>query len=183
MFVTLDRQLVRTRKRYEFIVSSEQFLEFMMPYLFLSDIPVRDAEKFPNQLLSAQLGTLLEKRTVEATDLVRGYLTDPLAAEQYAKGQHGFVASEIARTLSSSRFQGVVDQARELEESKMEDVANQIAARFEEMETRQKVSYFEGQAAQFAELKSILDNKDRQIAKLQRKLKYVKRESRKDKPT
>lgn len=182
MFVTLDRRLVRTRKKYDFIVSPEQFLEFMMPYLFLSDIPVRDAEKFPNQLLSAQLGTLLEKRTVEATDLVRGFLTDPSAAEQYAKGQHGAVASEIARTLSSTRFQGVVDRARELDESKMKDVSDQIATKFEEMETRQKVSYFENQAAQFTELKSILDGKDKQIAKLQRTLKYFKQQRHKEKP-
>ena len=48
--------------------------------------------------------------------LWRWFLTDPSAAEQYAKGQHGAVASEIARTLSSSRFQDVVEQARELDE-------------------------------------------------------------------
>ncbi|MGO9863745.1 MAG: hypothetical protein ACLPLR_09065 [Terriglobales bacterium] len=179
MFVTLDRQLARTRKKYEFIVSSEQFLEFMMPYLFLTDIPVKDAEKFPNQLLSAQLGTLLEGRTAEATDLVRGYLTDPSASAQYAKGQLGPVASEIARTLSSSRFEGVVAQARELEGSKMEEVADQIATKFAEMELQQKVSYFENQAVQSTEFKSILNDKDKQITRLQRTLKYLKQQRQK----
>jgi hypothetical protein len=175
MFITLDRQLARTRKKYEFIVSSEQFLEFMMPYLFLNDTPVKDAERFPNQLLSAQLGTLLEVvRKVEATDLVRGFLTDPKAAEQFSRGHLGSVAREIATTLSSTRFEGVVKAARELDESKLQDVAGKIAAKFDEMETRQKASYFEGQAEQFTELKSILDAKDRQIAKLQKTLKYFK---------
>ena len=34
MFITLDRQIARTQRKYDFIVNSEQFLEFMMPYLF-----------------------------------------------------------------------------------------------------------------------------------------------------
>ena len=91
------------------------------------------------------------------------------------------MASEIATTLSSSRFQGVVEQARELNESKREDVANQIAAKFEEMETKQKTSYFENQATQFAEFKSILEVKDKQIERLQKTLKYVKRQKRRGK--
>jgi len=181
MFVTLDRNLARARKKFDFIVNDEQFLEFMMPYLFLNDIPVKDAEKFPNQLLAAQLGTLLMGRGIEATDLVRGYLTDPSASEQYAKGRFGDVASEIATTLNSARFQGVVEQARELNEEAKEDVARQIAAKFEEMEIRQKASYFDNQAAQSIELKSILAAKDKEIEKLQRTLKYVKAQrSKKD---
>jgi hypothetical protein len=181
MFITLDRQLARARKKYEFIVSSEQFLEFMLPYLFLSDIPVKDAEKFPNQLLSAQLGTLLVGRKIEATDLVRGFLTDPAAAEQYAKGQLGPVAIEIATTLSSSRFQGIVEQTRELAESKREDAVNQIATKFEEMETKQRASYFENQAAQSEQFKAILNAKDGQIAKLQKKVKYFRQQTGKGK--
>lgn len=176
MFITLDRQLARTRKKYEFIVTSEQFLEFMMPYLFLNDIPVKDADKFPNQLLSAQLGTLLMGRRIEANDLVRGFLTDPKAAEQFEKGQLGSVASEIATTLSSSRFQGVVEEARQLDESTMKEAAAQIASKFENMEARQRTLYFENQAGQFAELKSIVSNKDKQIDKLQKTLKYLKRQ-------
>ncbi|HEY2466761.1 MAG TPA: hypothetical protein VGI45_02815 [Terracidiphilus sp.] len=177
MFVTLDRQLARTAKKYEFVVTSEEFLEFMMPYLFLNDTPVKDAERFPNQLLSAQLGIMLDVvRKVEATDLVRGFLTDPKAADQYAKGQLGSVAREIATTLSASRFEGVVEQARQLDESQMKGVSDQIAAKFEEMDLRQKTSYFDSQAAQFVELKSILAAKDKQIEKLQKTLKYVKRQ-------
>jgi hypothetical protein len=74
----------------------------MMPYLFLSDIPIKEPDKFPNQLLAAQLGTLLGSRKIEATDLVRGFLTDSGAAEQYASGQFGSMASDIATTLSSA---------------------------------------------------------------------------------
>jgi len=177
MFITLDRGLARARKKFEFVVSSEQFLEFMMPYLFLNDAPVKDAERFPNQLLSAPLGTLLKVvREVEATDLVRGFLTDPTAADQYEKGQLGPVASEIATTLSSSRFQGVVEQVRDLDEPQMREVADQIAEKFDQMETQQKVSYYESQSAQFSELKFILTEKDRQIVKLQKTLKYLKRQ-------
>ena len=115
-------------------------------------------------------------RKVEATDLVRGFLTDPKAADQYAKGQLGSVAREIATTLSASRFEGVVEQARQLDESQMKGVSDQIAAKFEEMDLRQKTSYFDSQAAQFVELKSILASKDKQIEKLQKTLKYVKRQ-------
>ena len=34
LFITLGRQLVRARKKFEFIVSSEQFLEFMYLFFF-----------------------------------------------------------------------------------------------------------------------------------------------------
>jgi hypothetical protein len=181
MFITLDRQLARARKKYGFIVSSEQFLEFMMPYLFLSDIPVKDAERFPNQLLTAQLGTLLTGRAIAATELVRAFLTDPSAAEQYAKGQFGPVAAEIATTLSSSRFQGIVEQTRDLETSAKEDIVNQIAAKFEEMETKQEASYFENQAVQSEQLKAILDAKDKKIEKLQKTVKYFRQQTSKGK--
>jgi hypothetical protein len=179
MFITLDRQLARTRKKYEFILRSDQFLEFMMPYLFLSDIPLKDADRFPNQLLSAQLGSMMEVvRKVEATDLVRAFLTDPKAADQYSSGQFGAVAREIASTLSSERFEGVATAARELDPAKVEGIARQIGQRFEEMEIHQKAAYFEGQAQRSAEDKAIIDEKDRQIAKLQRTLKYFKGQTR-----
>jgi hypothetical protein len=181
MFITVDRQLARARRKYEFIVALEHFVEFMMPYLFLGDIPIKEAEKFPNQLLSAQLGTLLAGRRIEATELVRSFLTDSAAAEQYAKGQFGPVAAEIATTLSSSKFQGIVEQTRKLDDSKKQDVIDQIAAKFDEMETEQKKAYFENQAAQSDQFKAILDAKDRRIEKLQKRVKYFKRQTTKRK--
>lgn len=177
LFITVDRQLARARRKFEVIVSLEHFVEFMMPYLFIGDIPIKEAEKFPNQLLSAQLGTLLSGRRIEATELVRGYLTDPAAAEQYAKGQFGPVASEIATTLSSSKFQAIVEQTSGLEEGKKEDVISQIAAKFDEMENDQRKTYFETQAAQSSQFKAILEAKDKQIEKLQKTVKYFKHQT------
>jgi hypothetical protein len=178
MFITLDRQLARAQKKYGFIVSSEQFIEFMMPHLFLSDIPLKDAEKFPNQLLSAQLGTLLVRRKVEITDLVRGFLSDPKASKQYENGELGSVANDIATTLSSSRFQGIMEQARQLDTPNKQNIAEQIAAKFEETEMQKKTSYFEKQAALLAEFKKELESRDRQIEKLRRKVKYFKGQRR-----
>ena len=178
MFITLDRQLARAQKKYGFIVSSEQFIEFMMPYLFLSDIPLKDAEKFPNQLLSAQLGTLLVRRKVEITDLVRGFLSDPKASKQYENGELGSVASDIATTLSSSRFHGITEQARQLDTPNKQNIAEQIAAKFEETEMQRKTSYFEKQAALLVEFKTELESRDRQIEKLRRKVKYFKGQRR-----
>lgn len=77
MLVTADKKLWRLRRLYPFIVSPESFLEFILPYLFLSDIPVTDAERFPNQLLRAQLGTLLVSRPPELAEIVGAYFKDP----------------------------------------------------------------------------------------------------------
>jgi hypothetical protein len=177
MFITLDRQLARLKRRFDFIMTPEDFVEFMMPYLFLNDIPVKDADTFPNQLLSAQLGAMLDVvRKVDATDLVRGYLTDPRAAERYARGQLGDMAREIASTLSATRFQGIAEQVRGFDEPAMKKVSEEIAAKFDEMETRKKAAYFDYQAAGFVELKSIIASKDKQIQKLQKTLSYFKQQ-------
>ncbi len=177
MFITLDRQLARCRKGFEFIFSSEQFIEFMMPYLFLSDIPISNAEKFPNQLLSAQLGTLLIARQVEATDLVGGFLSDPQAAEQYASGKFGAKACEIATALSSSKLNEIVNQTRELGESQRREIAKQIGERFKEMEMQQKTSYFENHAARVRDFTEILNEKDKQIDKLRNTVRYFRQQS------
>jgi hypothetical protein len=75
-----------------------------------------------------------------------------------------------------TRFQEIVEQTRGLADSEQQRIAAQIGARFEEMEVRQRVSYFESQAAQVADVKAILSAKDRQIEKLQKTLRYVKQQ-------
>jgi len=181
MFITLDRQLARARHKYGFIVTSERFLEFMLPYLFLGDIPIKNAEEFPTQLLSAQLGVFLGSRKNAATDLVRGFLTDPEAPEKYATGQLGAMAVDIATALSSERLQGALEKTSKLPENERREIEKEIAGKIEEIGVRQRVSYFENQAAQFSELNSLLAEKDKRIEKLQKTVKYFKGQSRRGK--
>ena len=74
MFITLDRHLARCRKKYRFILTTDQFVEFMLPYLFVSDVPLIDANTFPNKLLSAQLATLLTKQKPDIVTIVDEFL-------------------------------------------------------------------------------------------------------------
>lgn len=57
LFVTCDFALARIRRiqhnRFEFIVTAPEFYEFMLPYLFLAELPTSEPVETPSALLAA----------------------------------------------------------------------------------------------------------------------------------
>lgn len=173
MFMTLDSKLLRLRRRYPFIVSAEQFLEFMLPYLFITDIPVKEPERFPNQLLSAQLGTLLVRKPPELAEEVGAFLNDP-SLLSLDRDQLRLKGSTIGIALSSDRFKAIVESAQACSASEKAIVATEASRLLEEMASEERDSYFKSRnlEAELDELKDEVKNKDQKIDKLQRTLKY-----------
>jgi len=78
LFLTLDAlHLLRLRRGFPFIVGIRQCQEYFLPYLFLTDMPIKQTVEFPNQLLSAQLGVLLMKYRPKAIDIIESALGSP----------------------------------------------------------------------------------------------------------
>jgi hypothetical protein len=179
MFLTLDSKLLRLRRRYPFILSAEQFLEFMLPYLFISDIPIKEPERFPNQLLSAQLGTLLVRKPPELAEEVGAFLSDPslLSLDRERLRLKG---STIGYALSSDRFKAIVESAQGLSNSEKTIVATETARLLEEMARGERDSYFKSRnlEAELEQLKDEVKNKDQKIDKLQRTLTYWRQQRR-----
>jgi hypothetical protein len=176
MFITLDGKLLRLRKRYAFIVSPIQFLEFILPYLFLSDIPLTDATEFPNRLLSAQLGTLLVKRPPEMTEIIKAYLREPSIAKEDPRKTVADISEDMARVLSSQRLHQLVTESAQLTPEQREELSRQTVAAFEELEQlRNKVDTDSKRADQ---LQSELEKRETTIARLNRTLAYWKSQAK-----
>jgi hypothetical protein len=186
LFLTIDSKLLMLRKRYKYVISVEQFLEYMLPYLFLSDVPIQDAERFPNRLLSAQLGSLLVRRPPEMTELVESFLTRP----EFAGATHEHRSREAAETaaaLSSDRFEGILKLGPTLDPIDREEAARQISAALQEIEQDKKeISYENRQLApELEKTRSALEKQERavrdleaKVEKLQKTLKYWKGQAR-----
>lgn len=176
MLVTADKKLWRLRRLYPFIVSPEQFLDFILPYLFLSDIPVMDAEGFPNQLLHAQLGTLLVCRPPELAEIVGAYFRDRALASGNVKALFGEVGETMARALSSQRFRALVSTSEGLgdaERGKLTEEAAKILQEFVDASRRtQEITQEVG------ELRKKMDERDAKIGKLQRTVRYWREQAR-----
>ncbi len=123
MFLTVDSKLRRLRRHYSFITSPEQFLEFILPYSFLSDIPIVDAERFPNQLLAAQLGTLLVKRPPEGAEIIRAYFNNPTLASKDAKETFSDLSENLAKALNADRFKRLVRESEDLDDAARQEPA------------------------------------------------------------
>jgi hypothetical protein len=175
MFVTLDSKLLRLRKRYPFILSAEQFVEFMLPYLFMSDIPVKEAEAFPNQLLSAHLGTLLVRRPPKLAEQVSAFLRDP-SLPVTSPQELGSRGSTIAQALSGDRFKAIVDSSQKLPDSDKAVVAVEVARLLEQIATEERDRYFRSRniEAELERLREEVSRNDQHIEKLQRTVRYWK---------
>lgn len=125
VFITVDGKLCRLRKRYPFICSPAQFLEFILPYLFLSDIPLKDARHFPNRLLSAQLGTLLVKRPPQLAEIVRAYFQNPSLAVREPTTVMPNLSEDMARALNSARFRQFVAESETLTPDQRDELSRQ----------------------------------------------------------
>jgi len=176
MFLTLDGKLLRLRKRYAFMCSPIQFLEFILPYLFLSDIPLTDATEFPNRLLSAQLGTLLVKRPPEMTEIIKAYFREPSIAAEDPRKMVADISEDMARVLSGQRLHQLVTESAQLTPEQREELSRQTVASFEELEQlRNRVDTDSKRADQ---LQSELEKRETTIARLNRTLAYWKSQAK-----
>lgn len=179
LFLTLDtRRLLRLRKIYQFILTPEQFLEFFLPYLFLADVPLTEAESFPNKLLAAGLSTLLVNRPPEAVDMLQHFLGDPSLLESQSEiiSEQG---RKMAAALNSDRLKEVVKLSEKLPEAERQKVAQEIARILEEERKADREAYYSHMNAN--DWKQRLAQKEQEIEKLKRTAKYWRSQARRQK--
>jgi hypothetical protein len=85
LFVTCDYSLAKIRKRkhnaYNYLITISEFYEFMIPYLFLSDVMVKQPVEMPNFLLAAALSIRLDQAP-DFRSLIGNFLSNHLSAKQ-----------------------------------------------------------------------------------------------------
>jgi hypothetical protein len=183
LFLTLDRnRLLRLRKVYRYIAGAEQLLEFFLPYFFLSDIPLRDADKFPNDLLAAQLGTLLVRRPPKIAEVVEAYVRDSRVFES-GTGVRVAEIEAVATAMSDSRFAEIVSSARNLPIEQADIVRGQFGETLEQIKQEEIRSFYERSneqlelerlKAQLSESQAREKTQQAQNQKLQRRVNYWK---------
>ncbi len=139
LFITVDSKLFRLRRDYQFIVSPGQFLEFILPYLFLSDIPLVEADGFPNQLLNAQLGTLLVQRPPELSEIVGAYFRNPDLAKQDAAHVFWGLSEDKATALNNDRFKKIVTEFGDSDRQGGPEIAAQAAVILSELHDEKRL--------------------------------------------
>jgi len=182
LLITLDSKILKCRRDYPFIISAEQFLEFMMPYLFLSEIPESEPNKFPNEILSATLGVHTNYWKPDCTDVISMFFSDPDAFKDTCV--LGPNISLVAENLSLNRLQETAQKSttmpdaerNQLIESLAEKTAKEIVKKTEKTFDARKLSLLE------ETLEKITTEKEKykaQSDKLRKTLKYYKRTRRK----
>ena len=175
MFVTVDSKLRRLRRRFSFILTPEQFLEFSLPYLFLADIPIEDADRFPNSLLSAQLGTLLVQRPPDLAEVVRACLNDPEILKDPRK-TFPTLSEDVAKTLNDERFLKLARAANEITDDQKVEISADVAKAVDEItgEKRAESSLRD----EIEALKQQLEAKEQKIDKLNKTVAYWRQQAR-----
>ena len=176
MFITLDRRLARCRRKYEFILTTDQFVEFMLPYLFVADVPL-DANTFPNKLLGAQLATLLTRQKPDIVAIVDAFFKNKDIGEKLtAEGSLGPIGTEYGKALSQSRFSEVIEGARTIGNSEERAQAvKKVAKALQQMEDEKTGAYFDTTGAAVSKLQRALLAKERENKKLRGRLRALKR--------
>jgi len=131
LLLTLDSKLLKCKEIYPFLITTEQFLEFMLPYLFLADIPAEEPNRFPNMILSAQIGIHTSYWKPNTNDYVRMVLENPEVLEE--RGGLGLDAKTISKALSTKRFKNIIRKRKALNESEKKEVALQVSEAVDEM--------------------------------------------------
>jgi hypothetical protein len=187
LFITVDSKLYRLRRRYPFIVTPEQFMEFILPYLFLSDVPLVDADKFPNQLLAAQLATLLVRRPPMLTEIVAAYFKNPELKDKDASHVFPSIGEDEAAVLNDERFRGIVRELQKADQSIGTNAADQVSELLTELiqEKRQMEAQRGEMAALRKQLAALEEKREEQtsemetkIEKLQKTLNYWRSQAR-----
>ncbi len=184
LLITLDiKQVGRLRKEFPFIITVQQFLEFMLPYLFLSDIPISEPTEFPNVLLTAQLAALLVKEPPAVTDTVRAFLVDNSwrhREEQNSIDQFG----AIARVLNSDRLKTIVHDAEQVAEQvedpeAIKEISRQLGEVVEEYSLQESRRYFRDRLSEDLQtVKTRLEDQETEIRRLQRTVRYWRQQAR-----
>jgi hypothetical protein len=178
MLITTDSKLIKCRKKYPFIITTEQFIEFMLPYLFLSDIPTDDLNKFPNQILSAQIGVNVSYWQPSTSDIITGFFKHPECLEQDALYSAQTVS--FSSILSQQRLSEIIKESEKLSDTEKEEIASRIAESVEqELVLRDEASFAKRQVEFLKEeLQRERIEKEQhksKAEKLQKTLKYWKR--------
>lgn len=178
MLITTDSKLIRCRKDYPFVITTEQFLEFMMPYLFLSDIPAEDPNKFPNKLLSAQLGIHISYWEPSVLDVIKGFFAHPDCLEQDTL--YAAQACSFSSILNRQRLAEIIEGSRDLPPNEKEQLASQVAETVQDqMREKNEVALAKSQVEILKQkLEKEKQEKEKHRAraqKLQRTVKYWKR--------
>jgi len=131
LLLTADKKLIRCRKKYPFIISPTQFVEFMLPYLFLSEIPIEESNKMPNKMLSAQLGVHISFWEPSKKDSVSMFLSQPDLLKK--KLWYGTEVPSISRVLNADRFKMVVGKGTGLTPEERDALADLLLPEIEEV--------------------------------------------------
>ena len=188
LFLTLDRnRLLRLRKILRYIGGAEQLFEFFLPYFFLKDIPVSEAETFPNELLAAHLGALLVKRPPKIAEVAEAYVRD---SGVFGGEKPGIRVSEIeavATAMNDSRFSSIANAVRTLPIEQRDLACARFGETLEEIKREEIRSFYE-RASDELELKQLRSQlsdaadrimaHDAQTAKLRRTVSYWKGQAR-----
>jgi hypothetical protein len=188
LFLTLDRnRLLRLRKVHRYIAGAEQLLEFFMPYFFLSDIPVTEAENFPNELLAARLGTLLVKRPPRIAEVAEAYVKDSQVFDEAGGGPRVSEIETVATAMNDLRFSAIATAARTLPKEQAEGVRVQFGETLEKIKNEEIRSFYErasdqleleGLKQQLAEVQQRDKTHHAEAQKLRRTIKYWKSQAK-----
>jgi hypothetical protein len=180
LLVTVDRRkLLRLRRQYDFIISAEQFAEFMMPYLFMSDMPIKDAERFPNVILSAQLGTLLVTRPPAVAEVAYGLLKEPGFFER-SDARIYSEASGMGMALTSERLRlkRIAEATKAISEDERQELAASTADILSDL--ARSARRRQETADDIDALLAAIAERDRKNEKLQKSLNYWRQQARRE---
>jgi len=156
----------------------------MLPYLFLSEIPVEESNRIPNKLLSAQLGIHISFWEPSKRDVISMFLNKP----EFLKHKHwvGTEASGIATILNNDRFKNTVEKSTSLSHEEKDKLADLLLPEIEEAIDvqaeisllKREISNLQNKLEQSQEAQK-LDKNERQrllsaLEKSKRKVKYLK---------
>jgi len=186
MFITTDSKLLKARNLYHFIISIDQFLEFMMPYLFMADIPLLEPDRFPNKILTAYLGSLLVKSKPKAAELIELFLKDKNFKNK-APSELINEAADIAKEMSKERYRNAIIKHDATDEAETKEIAKSVAHAILEEEMNQTESYFAVKAMkeevtnlqeEIETQRKELDKLTTKVAKQTKTIRYLKKSKR-----
>ncbi|NQS88601.1 hypothetical protein HQ584_02265, partial [Patescibacteria group bacterium] len=130
LLLTTDNKLIKCRKEYPFIISTLQFVEFMLPYLFLGEIPIEESNKIPNKILSAQLGVHISFWEPSKKDVISMFLNKPELLKH--KHWYGAEVPGVSTTLNDERFKKTVEKSTALSPEEKDKLADLLLPEVEE---------------------------------------------------
>ncbi|MFC1817398.1 hypothetical protein ACFL0M_16040, partial [Thermodesulfobacteriota bacterium] len=185
LLLTTDSKVIKCRKQYPFIISTTQFVEFMLPYLFISEIPAEQPNKFPNKILSAQLGINISFWKPSTEDVVSMFLSKPELLKQ--THWYGDDVPDVAKTLNKERFNNVVKESSQLTPEEKDELVKSLSpviektidAEIDISFTKKEINYLRKELLNTKESERDMKEKNKRLqsalAKYKRTVKYLKK--------